>query len=101
MKIRHLVPMTLSALSLLAVQGLGSPLYEPFDYPSGAALPGQALSPGVEWAAAGPFGPPILIQPGSLNVPGLIPERGNRIAARAVDGPSARLPIGSSVTTET
>src|SRR4051812_30188412 len=91
-----------SAFSLLAMtiallpgvpQAAPFPDYEPFNYTSGAILPGQVNPDGAPWTAAGPAGTDVRVEAGNLLVPGLVPPLGNRIVYQNILGPSARFNI--------
>jgi len=88
-----------AVLCFATASALADPVYESFSYDSGSGLPGQIGPNGLTWTAAGPSGPNVAVQSGSLSVPGLAPSIGNKIGLQGTTGPSARLPIGTTTST--
>lgn len=95
---RFLLSLVLNC-AVVAVHAL--PDYDPFDYPAGANLIGQVTPDGLVWVAAGPAGTQVTVEAGNINVFGLSASSGNSIKFSAVTGPSARLPVGFTITSGT
>jgi hypothetical protein len=80
-------------------------IYDPFDYLVGADLTGQSPNGGINsWQVMGTGGTggtdPILIEAGSLSVPGLAPSTGNSITYGGL-GLTNRIPLGVTITSGT
>jgi hypothetical protein len=85
------------ATSLSAFLSVHS-VFDPFGHPAGSALVGQATPDGLVWTAAGPSGAAITVANESLAVPG---ATGRSILFGNATGPSARVPIGRTISNGT
>ncbi len=91
------VGVAFSSNAFLTVQSI----FDPFDYPAGANLPGQTNGEGLAWYYAGLGSTPVSVTNGSLPVPGLVPSTANSISFGVASGPSARLPLVRIITNGT
>ncbi len=66
-------------------------------YTVGTNLVGQTNAAGLTWTAAGPNGSNIVIEAGSLSVPGLNGSTGNSISLGVSTGPNARFNLPNSI----
>jgi hypothetical protein len=101
---RILIALLMALLGQVASAQVWSPnavgVYQ-FPFPPGTDLPGQTEANGITWAATGPAGPPITIASNSLAVAGLDSPVANRARLAGVNGPAARIGLGTNVTTGT
>ncbi len=84
------------------------PAFDPFadatsdggtSFATGANLIGQTTAQGLTWVAAGTgTAAQPTIQAGNLSISGLPSSTGNSLSLVPGTGPTARLPLGSSVT---
>lgn len=89
---------------------VGHPAFDPFAdatasggtaYNVGDYLVGETNAQGLSWYAVGNGAGEPTVAPGSLSVPGLIPDTGNSINYGAASGTSARLDLGATPTNST